>query len=52
MPSDDVKHYLEKAKIIKEHNIKTICELLRDDEAFCKAVVNYSKSARSDADWL
>lgn len=51
MPSDYVEHYLKNAQICKEHNIKLVCELLSEDEAFYKAVMNYSKSARRDVDW-
>lgn len=51
MPPDYVKHYLENAQICKEHNIELVCKLLSEDDAFYKAVINYSRSARRDANW-
>lgn len=51
MPLDHVGRYLQYAQTNKEHNIKLVCELLSEDDAFYKAVVNYSKTARRDVNW-
>ena len=49
-----VKHYINAAQINenkKAQNIKIICELLWADDAFYKAVTEYTKSARRDIVW-